>query len=144
MGVLTSKRMNPVNPNFLFSPRFCKLIILALVAIALIVLVPSGEVFADSNAPTVTNTPEPTNTPTPVPPTQEVPPTETAVPLATQEPDNIMGATAIPLPTPELSSGLSTINRILLVILAIATVLIIGVIVYLVYYQTRGGGLSDR
>jgi hypothetical protein len=55
-----------------------------------------------------------------------------------------LGATPIPLPTAAPSGGLSSLNRILLVCLSVVTVLVIGVIVYLVYHQTRGGGSGDR
>jgi len=118
--------------------------IAALFFLVMVLLVPNTKGLADSNAPTVTNTPEPANTNTPVPPTNTVSPTDTAVPLDTLPPENILGATPIPLPTSVPSGGLSPLNRMLLVCLSVVTVLVIGVIVYLVYYQTRGGSLGDR
>jgi hypothetical protein len=120
------------------------LTIIVLFLIGMVLLLPTGLAFADSNAPTVTNTPEPTSTNTPVPPTQENPPTETAIPLATLPPEGALGSTSIPIPTAAPRGGLSPLNRMLLVCLSVVTVLVIGVIVYLVYYQTRGGGLGDR
>jgi hypothetical protein len=124
--------------------RVCYLAIIAFLALMMVLLAPNTGGLADSNAPTVTNTPEPTNTNTSVPPTNAVSPTDTAVPLNTLPPENILGATSIPLPTAVPRGGLSPLNRFLLVCLSVVTVLIIGVIVYLVYYQTRGGGLGDR
>jgi len=128
----------------LLHARAYYLAIAALLFLVMVLLVPNIRGSADSNAPTVTNTPEPTNTNTPVPPTNTVSPTDTAVPLDTLPPENILGATPIPLPTSVPRGGLSPLNRMLLVCLSVVTVLVIGVIVYLVYYQTRGGGLSDR
>ena len=120
------------------------LAILVFLAIATILFAPTVEVFADSNAPTETYTPEPTNTNTPAPPTEAAPPTDTAIPLATNPPEGILAATPMPLPTVEPNGGgLSPLNRMLLVCLSVVTVLVIGVIVYLVYYQTRGGGLGS-
>jgi hypothetical protein len=112
--------------------------------LGIVLWLPATAVLADSNAPTETNTPEPTSTNTPIPPTEEVSPTDTAIPMDTQSPDNILGATPIPLPTAAPSGGLSPLNRVLLVCLSVVTVLVIGVIVYLVYYQTRGSGLGER
>lgn len=128
----------------LLPARACYLTFFVFVTLIIFILLSSTAVFADSNAPTVTNTPEPSITNTPAPPTDEVLPTETAIPLATLPPESILGATPLPLPTAAPSGGLSSLNRILLVCLSVVTVLVIGVIVYLVYYQTRGGGLNDR
>ncbi len=122
---------------------FYGLMILALIVTALIVFIPNGGVFADSNVPTVTNSPEPTDTPIPDTPTQG-PPTETPDPYPQDDLDNIMGATPVPPSTSESSGGFSTINRILMVCLAVVSVLVVGMIVYLVYRQTRGGSLDDR
>jgi hypothetical protein len=107
-------------------------------------LVPVDYAQADANAPTETHTPSPTET---------SPPQPTDIPLATDTPiqfptSTISGgpdgeaAFATPLPMPP-SGGFSTVDRILLMLLAVVVVIVIGVIVYLVYYRSRGS-LDDR
>jgi len=124
-----------------------KRLILALLFLALFLLIPGTETRADSNAPTVTNTPEATNTPIPEPPTQTpaapVEPTNTPFTIPPTEIDENQGAIAIATPPPGTSGGLSTINRILLVVLGISVVVIIGVIVYIFINQARDG-LGER
>ena len=100
-------------------------------------------VQADANVPTETNTPEPTatsaSTDTPVPQ-----PSDTPVPAApTDDPNSLLAATLPPAPTP-VTGGLSLLNRILLVILAVTTVIVMALIVYAIYYRTRREGLEDR
>lgn len=123
--------------------------ILIFLVLAFFLLIPSGVMLADSNAPTVTFTPEPTNTPTQQPPTQTQPPlpeaTNTSIPVIATETDESSGAIAIITPKPENSSGgMSTLNRFLLVVLGVTVVIVIGVIVYIFINQTRGGGLGAR
>lgn len=127
----------------LIPPRSYALLVLVLLAVWIILLTPTTDVFADSNVPTVTNSPVPTDTPIPDTPTQE-PPTETPYPYPPDDQNNIQMATVVPPPPSEPSGGLSTLNRFLLVCLSVVTVLVVGMIVYLVFNQTRGGGLGDR
>ena len=126
----------------------CKRLILTLLAVALILLIPSGGTLADSNVPTVTNTPEATATPTSKPPTMtpeapDIAATNTPVPIIPTEVTDDAGAIDIATPLPDNAGGLSTIDRILLMLLAVAVVIIIGVIVYVFIHQTRGG-LGER
>jgi len=128
--------------QFPLRSHFFGLMILALCILALVVLIPSVGGFADSNLPTVTNSPEPTDTPIPDTPTQ-APPSETPYPYPLNDQNNVQIATAAPS-TLQSSGGFSTIDRILLVCIAIATILLIGVIVYLLYEKTRSGGIDNR
>jgi len=124
---------------------------LVLLVVLLALSVPQYHARADANPPTETNTPAPTETETPQP-TNTSPPegseaTDTAVPIFPTNTPNNAGPESQPtsIPVPPSNGGLSTLDRILLVLLAFAVVIVIGVIVYLVYYQTRGeGGLDDR
>ena len=124
-----------------------KRLILTFLFLALFLLIPGTGTLADSNAPTVTNTPEATNTPIPEPPTQTpaapVEPTNTPFAILSTEVDDNQGVIAIATPPPGTSGGLSTINRILLVVLGISVVVIIGVIAYIFINQARGG-LGER
>lgn len=101
--------------------------------------------LADANVPTQTNTPPPATatsvpTDTPIPPQ----PSDTPVPVApTDNPNSLLPATLPPAPTP-VTGGLSLLNRILLVILAVSTVVVVALIVYAIYYRTRREGLEDR
>ena len=122
-----------------------RLMILALLVIALILLIPNGGTLADSNAPTVTNTPEATETPIPEVPTQEpTGATSTPVPIIPTEVESNAGEQEIITPPISGNAGrLSTLNRILLALLAIVVVIVVGVIVYIFIHQTRGG-LEER
>jgi hypothetical protein len=121
---------------------------LVLLALLMGLSIPIDSALADANVPTETNTPAPTETSTPQP--TDIPPaalpqaSDTPIIFPTSTPGELDGeaAFATPLPPPD-SGGLSTIDRLLLMILAVAVVVVIGVIVYLVYYQTRGG-VGDR
>lgn len=125
----------------LLNTRIFGLMILAFCLTTMLVSIPSGGVFADANQPTIEPSPVPTETPIPDTPTQASP-SETPYPYPSNGNEGLAGAVETPVSKPE--GGLSTINRILLVSLAIVTVLVIGVIVYLLYNQTRGGSLEDR
>jgi hypothetical protein len=121
--------------------------IFVMLVLALFLLIPSGDMLADSNAPTVTNTPAVTDTPIPELPT-ETPATGAAATntpflILPTEVDEGQGAIAIATPPSGSTGGLSTINRILLMILGISVVVIVGVIVYIFINQTRGG-LGER
>ena len=124
-----------------------KLLILPMLLLALFLAIPSAEMLADSNAPTITNTPQATDTPVPEAPTQtQAAPavaTDTPILILPTEGDNSAGAIAIATPPPGSTGGLSTINRILLMILGISVVLVVGVVVYIFINQTRGG-LGER
>lgn len=120
-------------------------LIVLLLLLVLILLIPSGGVLADSNAPTVTNTPEPTDPPTaiPDPPTQtlDVPVFATSTPIPifpTEIQDNTGMMNVVTPQPPDNGGGLSTLNRILLMVLGITVVIIVGVIVYIFINQTRG------
>ena len=139
---LKSKGKTLMKTQFPVHFRFFGLMIFALCILALVVLIPGGGGFADSNEPTVTNSPVPTDTPIPDSPTPG-PPSETPYPNPPDGQNNIQMATAIP-PASKPNGGLSTIDRILLVCIAVATILAIGVIVYLLYEQTRSGGIDNR
>ena len=117
---------------------------LTVFVVALILLIPSGDMLADSNLPTVTNTPEPTETPTPEPPTEvpETAATDTAVPLPTDT-ENPGGAILATQPASDGGTQLSTVDRVLLMMLAFAIVIVIGVIAYIFINQARGG-LGER
>ncbi len=118
--------------------RFFGLLIFALCLTSWIILIPASGMFADANEPTVTASSEPSQTPIPDTSTP-IPPTETPYPYPQDDFDSILGAT----PVSESSGGLSTINRVLLALLALVTVLVIGVIVYLVFRQTREDHFED-
>ena len=125
---------------------FPGLLILVIAVMAGIYLHPQGVVLADSNVPTITPSPEPTVTNTPVPETPtQTPPTQTPDPYPGDDQNGFLLATAVPRPPENATSSLSLINRLLLVCLSVVTVLVIGMIVYLVFNQTRGGGgLGNR
>ncbi len=122
-------------------------LILTLLFLVLFLLIPGTETLADSNVPTITNTPEATNTLIPEQPTQTpaapVESTNTPYPILPTEVDDNQGAIAIATPPPGTAGGLSTLNRILLMVLGISVVIIVGVIVYIFINQTRSG-LGDR
>jgi hypothetical protein len=116
------------------------LILLILGLLLLIFLLPSGEGSADANLPTITPTSEPTATAQ----TDNGQPLEATATLAapvfpTTAPDNPLMATQPPPPT-SVTGGLSLLNRILLMVLAVVTVGVMGVIVYAIYYRTRREG----
>jgi hypothetical protein len=125
-------------------PGLPQQLILVLFVMALILLIPGGDMLADSNVPTVTNTPEPTDTPTPEPPTEapETAATNTPIPIPT-ETENPGGAIFSTQPASGNGTRLSTVDRVLLMMLAFAVVIVIGVIVYIFIHQARGG-LGER
>ena len=134
-------KLKPFQPSGTFHR-----LIWAILVLALFFLIPSGGMLADSNAPTVTNTPEATNTPIPELPTQ----TPESAAAATNTPSLIIptesddrGAIAIATPPPGSAGGLTTLNRILLMLLGVTVVVVVGVIVYIFINQTRGG-LGER
>jgi len=114
---------------------------LALFVMALFLLIPNGGVLADANVPTASKTPEPTDTPTTKPPTQE--PTAAATNTPIQIPTEStypQPAVADNIPQPvQNGSGLSTVDRVLLMLLAIAVVIVVGVLVYIFMLRARGG-----
>ena len=117
--------------------HFSGLVVFMLCLTAMLVLVPMDPVIADSNQPTVEPSPEPTETSIPDPPTQASP-SETPYPYPpTNNNPMVQEQTAQP------PVGLSTTDRILLVSIAVASVLVVGMIVYLLFSQTRGEGLGD-
>jgi hypothetical protein len=134
----------PMKTRSLPGPGLRQHLIFALFVMLLILLIPGGDMLADSNAPTVTNTPEPTDTPTPEPPTQtpQAAATDTPIPIPT-ETENPGAAIFATQPPSGNGTRLSTLDRILLVILAFAVVIVIGVIVYIFINQARGG-LGER
>ena len=119
-----------------------KLLILALCLTGILILLPSGGVFADSNLPTVTPSPEPTETPIPDSPTP-APPSATPYPPPVEQDNPIIGPTEVPSSS-WLGGDLTTTDRILLVCISVVSVLVVGMIVYLVFNQTRQNGLGDR
>jgi hypothetical protein len=129
----------------LFGPyRTLMLGLLSLFVALGMVLASADSGLADANAPTETNTPEPSATSaptdTPVPPQ----PSDTPAPAApTDDPNSLLAATLPPAPTP-ITGGLSLLNRILLVILAVTTVIVMALIAYAIYYRTRREDLEDR
>ncbi|HBY08794.1 MAG TPA: hypothetical protein DEH22_13815 [Chloroflexi bacterium] len=110
------------------------LLLLVLSLIILSAILPLGIARADANAPTETLTPEPTHTSAP-PEATQVPTNAPAV--ATEAPLNPAFATPIPVPPTSILGGLSLLNRILLVILAVITVIVMGVIAYAIFDRTR-------
>jgi hypothetical protein len=122
-------------------------LIFALFILLLFFVIPNAETQADSNAPTITNTPEPTDTPIPEPPTETpaatAEPTWTPLAILPTEIDDNIGAISIATPPASNGGGLSTLNRILLVTLGVAVVVVVGVIVYIFINQTRSG-LGER
>ena len=124
-------------------------LIMAILVVVLFAAFPAGKMLADANFPTETNTPEPqptatlTLTASPQPQIEATAfPTNVQV-IATDAPDSALFATPGPPPT-SVTGGLSLLNRLLLVLLAIVTVVVMGVIVYAIYYRTRREGLEDR
>jgi hypothetical protein len=116
------------------------LVVLFLGLLVLIMLFPSGQGFADANLPTITPTSEPTATQQQNGQGQGDVPTSTPVPVQPSTvPELPAMATSVPPPT-SVTGGLSLLNRILLVILAVVTVGVMGVIVYAIYYRTRREG----
>jgi hypothetical protein len=124
-------------------------LIVVLVAMVVFTAFPAGKMLADANVPTETPTSEPqptatiTLTASPQPQIEATAfPTNVQV-IATDALDSALFATPGPPPT-SVTGGLSLLNRLLLVLLAIVTVVVMGVIVYAIYYRTRREGLEDR
>ena len=118
----------------------------AMIVFIAILLIPTNCVLADANPPpTATNTPEVPPTEAPIPEPSNTPlPTNTPIPILTNTPESILDDAPDVAVPPPASNGLSLFNRALLVLLAIATVIVMGIIVYAIYYRTRGEGLDER
>ena len=116
------------------------LILLILGLLLLIFLLPTGEGSADANLPTITPTSEPTAT-------EQVDNGQSAAtatlapvfPTNAPDTDNSLMVTQPPPPT-SVTGGLSLLNRILLLVLAVVTGGVMGVSVYAIYYRTRQEG----
>ncbi len=124
-------------------------LVIVLGAVALFAVIPAGHGLADANVPTVTNTPEPqptatlTLTASPQPQIEATStPTNISV-IATDASNSAFFSTPGPPPS-SVTGGLSLLNRFLLVFLAIVTVVVMGVIVYAIYYRTQRESLTDR